>query len=128
MKFTCGEQKHEAKSCPRCGSSFVCKPADIANCQCHSVDLLPATLAFLRKTEYGCLCACCLVEINQMVKRTLQDGFPKTAGELREGVHFYWENGKVVFTEYYHLLRGFCCRSGCRHCAYGYWQKAAAIT
>jgi len=31
---------------------------------------------------------------------------------------FYWENGKFVFTERYHLRRGVCCGSGCRHCPY----------
>ncbi|WP_185152805.1 DUF5522 domain-containing protein [Fulvivirga aurantia] len=33
---------------------------------------------------------------------------------------FYIENGLYVFTEKYHLKRGYCCRSGCRHCPYGY--------
>ena len=28
------------------------------------------------------------------------------------------ENGKVVFTEEYHLRRGRCCGSGCLHCPY----------
>ena len=32
---------------------------------------------------------------------------------------FYWEDGKMVFTEQYHLKRGSCCDSGCRHCPYG---------
>ncbi|HRG08671.1 MAG TPA: DUF5522 domain-containing protein, partial [Cyclobacteriaceae bacterium] len=31
---------------------------------------------------------------------------------------FYWENGLLVFTEAYHLKRGFCCQNGCRHCPY----------
>lgn len=31
---------------------------------------------------------------------------------------FYMENGYVVFTEAYHLKRGYCCGSGCRHCPY----------
>lgn len=31
---------------------------------------------------------------------------------------YYLENGYVVFTEYYHLKRGYCCGSGCRHCPY----------
>lgn len=31
---------------------------------------------------------------------------------------FYWENGLMVFTEAYHLKRGYCCQSGCRHCPY----------
>jgi hypothetical protein len=28
-------------------------------------------------------------------------------------------NGDMVFTEKYHLKRGYCCQSGCRHCPYG---------
>lgn len=31
---------------------------------------------------------------------------------------FYYENGKKVMTEEYHLKRGYCCGSGCRHCPY----------
>ena len=36
-----------------------------------------------------------------------------------EGVDFYREGAYVVFTEAYHLRRGYCCESGCRHCPYG---------
>jgi hypothetical protein len=38
-----------------------------------------------------------------------------------EGVHFYLDLGKVVFTEAYYLQRGVCCGSskqGCRHCPF----------
>ena len=28
------------------------------------------------------------------------------------------DHGKRVFTETYHLRRGFCCSSGCKHCPY----------
>jgi len=31
---------------------------------------------------------------------------------------FYWEDGKMVMTEKYHLKRGSCCVSSCRHCPY----------
>lgn len=31
---------------------------------------------------------------------------------------FYYENGFVVFTAAYHLRRGYCCNSGCRHCPF----------
>jgi len=31
---------------------------------------------------------------------------------------FYIENGLVVYTAAYHLKRGSCCGSGCRHCPY----------
>jgi hypothetical protein len=34
--------------------------------------------------------------------------------------YYYDKNGNMVFTEKYHLKRGYCCKSGCRHCPYGY--------
>ena len=33
--------------------------------------------------------------------------------------HFYYEGPYLVFTAAYHLKRGSCCHSGCRHCPYG---------
>lgn len=35
-----------------------------------------------------------------------------------EGVDYYVENGRWVFTAAYHLRRGVCCGRGCRHCPY----------
>jgi hypothetical protein len=31
---------------------------------------------------------------------------------------FYFEGPYLVFTAAYHLKRGYCCNSGCRHCPY----------
>ena len=31
---------------------------------------------------------------------------------------YYYEGSNMVFTEQYHLKRGYCCGNGCRHCAY----------
>ena len=31
---------------------------------------------------------------------------------------FYWDGPYLVFTAAYHLKRGFCCNSDCRHCPY----------
>jgi hypothetical protein len=40
---------------------------------------------------------------------------------LKEGEDFYYnENGFLVFTEAYHLKKGYCCGNGCRHCPYEY--------
>lgn len=33
------------------------------------------------------------------------------------------EEGYIVFTEKYHLKRGYCCKSGCKHCPYGYDKR-----
>lgn len=39
--------------------------------------------------------------------------------ELTEGRDYYInEDGYVVFTEQYHLDKGFCCGNGCKHCPY----------
>jgi uncharacterized protein DUF5522 len=31
---------------------------------------------------------------------------------------FYYEGPYMVFTAAYHLKRGYCCNSDCRHCPY----------
>ncbi|MBC7383620.1 MAG: hypothetical protein H7296_11630, partial [Bacteroidia bacterium] len=31
---------------------------------------------------------------------------------------FYYEHAYIVFTEFYHRLRGYCCGNNCRHCAF----------
>ena len=44
---------------------------------------------------------------------------PKPAPQPDSGSADYSiENGLLVFTAAYHLKRGFCCGSGCRHCPY----------
>ena len=43
---------------------------------------------------------------------------------LKEGEDFYFTaEGYKCFTEKYHLKRGYCCKSGCRHCPYGFDKK-----
>lgn len=38
-----------------------------------------------------------------------------------EGVDFYFnEDGFMVFTETYHLNRGYCCKNKCKHCPWNY--------
>ncbi|HEX8163342.1 MAG TPA: DUF5522 domain-containing protein [Pyrinomonadaceae bacterium] len=41
-----------------------------------------------------------------------------------EGEDYYFEGAFVVFTERFHLRRGYCCESGCRHCPYGFEREA----
>ena len=42
---------------------------------------------------------------------------------LIEGEDFYFEGPYMVFTAKYLLERGYCCKSGCRHCPYGYSRE-----
>jgi len=39
---------------------------------------------------------------------------------LSDEDYYFNEQGYVVFTAAYHLKRGYCCKSGCRHCPYGF--------
>jgi hypothetical protein len=41
-----------------------------------------------------------------------------------EGVDYYMDGPYLVFTEAYHLKRGYCCQSGCRHCP---WRQTEAL-
>ncbi len=41
-----------------------------------------------------------------------------SSNEFIENRDFYLENGFYVFTSEYLKKRGYCCKSGCRHCPY----------
>ena len=47
---------------------------------------------------------------------SVEHGEPFPLIELED---YYYEGEMIVFTARYHLLRGYCCQSGCRHCPYG---------
>ena len=32
--------------------------------------------------------------------------------------HYYMDGNKLVFTEQYHIDRGYCCGNNCRHCPF----------
>lgn len=32
--------------------------------------------------------------------------------------YYFLPDGRLVFSENYHLKRGYCCGSGCRHCPF----------
>lgn len=114
--------KHEEKYCQKCNTIFTCKMGDIANCQCNTVKLCEATIDFLSKTTFDCLCKDCLAKINHDIKIAKCYQFPTQKEMFVEGLHYYKENNYQVFTELYHLLRGYCCRNNCRHCVYGFKQ------
>jgi len=37
------------------------------------------------------------------------------------------KDGYIIFTEKYHLKRGYCCKSGCKHCPYGFNKKTDSL-
>jgi hypothetical protein len=113
------------KICPRCKKEFRCNPENIAACGCSQVVLSNAAKTFLANTFFKCLCNDCLIEINRLVAMEKDHPFPGRGGDLLEGIHYYLEGEYRVFTEFYLMSRGFCCRSGCRHCPYGFKKRWA---
>ena len=103
--------------CPLCGGSNHCQlctpEAYKGPCWCVDVkfpeELLARVPVELRNKV--CVCRKCVTQFhreNSLVKTPLKP----MAGD------FYFENGLVVFTAAYHLRRGYCCGSNCRHCPY----------
>lgn len=115
--------KNEDRYCSKCNKIFTCKVEDIAKCQCTEVEISESTAEFLDNTFYDCLCKYCLEKLNEDIKSSKQFQFPTQKEMFVEGLHYYKENGNWVFTELYHLLRGYCCQSGCRHCVYGFKKQ-----
>ncbi|MGD0631569.1 MAG: DUF5522 domain-containing protein [Terracidiphilus sp.] len=56
----------------------------------------------------------------------MDDILPSAARLALEPEDFYFEGPSMVFTAAYHLKRGSCCGSGCRHCPYGFADADAA--
>ena len=44
----------------------------------------------------------------------------KPISKLEKDNFYYSKDGLIIFTEKYHLNRGYCCQSKCKHCPYGY--------
>lgn len=46
--------------------------------------------------------------------------------KVMAGEDYYFEKGLMVMTARYHLKRGYCCGSGCRHCPFDPRHHAGA--
>ncbi|HKO99639.1 MAG TPA: cysteine-rich CWC family protein [Pyrinomonadaceae bacterium] len=99
------------KKCSICGESFGCGATNPDQpCWCTELPRVEIT------EGDDCRCPKCLTEIVDREKRESESG--TEVAELIEGIDFYLEGSSLVFTALYHLKRGYCCDSGCRHCPY----------
>ena len=106
--------------CSKCKQSLVCRPDDIQNCHCSQIQLSKETLQFLNDTYYdSCLCNECLQNLDHLVQKASKAELPES-DQLVKGIHYTIENGLWVFTEYYHIQKGYCCNNKCKNCPYGY--------
>lgn len=117
-----------SKICPQCQSDFSCTTAADESCWCMDY---PALLS--PKDQTACLCPNCLAEVLQKEVQQITNAilagdrpndvaqlYPQPNRKMIEGIDFYREGGRYVMTEWYHLKRGYCCGSKCRHCPYGH--------
>lgn len=51
----------------------------------------------------------------------------KNTSKLESTDFYYNDKGYRVFTEQYHLKRGYCCTNACEKCPYGYDKKTGRI-
>ena len=68
------ESSYTPRTCPRCGKLFVCRNDDVLNCQCVSVALSAADLAYIAERHEGCLCVHCL---RDLARERREAGTPK---------------------------------------------------
>ena len=81
------------------------------------------TIMPIGDNQQGCLCETCLSKIIQekiiqtLNSLNLQESISVAKNyqnyeKLIEGIDYFVEHGRYVFTKWYHLKRGICCRNG----------------
>ena len=122
--------------CVKCGVDMACgADSDTPSCGCKGFPRLPSEAG---GDGSQCLCPKCLgFVLNRSVERGIEEkgvsamvvlasenGINSVSDTVRgkpglvEHVDFQIENGKYVFSSWYHLKRGYCCGSGCRNCPF----------
>lgn len=100
---------NKMNTCPKCDGKFSCQVTNPNGCWCMD---FPPLLAVERAEN--CLCKTCLEkEIEMQQNKEKQKPQPLVINE-----DYYIENGRWVFTSAFHLKRGKCCGSNCRHCPF----------
>jgi hypothetical protein len=114
------------KICQKCGTTFTCRTVDGNVCWCNSFPPI-----FRPDENSTCMCSTCLHNaMKTTIEEYVKDISPEQAAKLDlrryqtrqsiQDIDYYIENGNYVFTKWFHLKRGECCKNGCRHCPYGF--------
>lgn len=110
------------KKCSSCNSTFGCD-ADTKGVACWCTRV--SRVVELPEPGVDCLCPQCLEKkiASPSLESNASSPEPEANSDgprvLVAGEDYYLEGGNLVFTRRYHLMRGYCCESGCRHCPYG---------
>lgn len=112
-------------ACSNCQASLVCNVDNITTCWCNE---LPAILPLAEVTT-SCLCRdCTLDKINQFLNSLYQQPLKKQLtfakpfynnnANLIEHLDYEMQNNYMVFTRWFFLKRGRCCKNNCKNCPY----------
>lgn len=103
--------------CPLCGKENHCelsKPNGCSSlCWCHSQQIPAEILERIPKEARNKVCIC-----RDCVDHSKEDSSSSVDESNGDAQDYYMEGGQLVFTAQYHLKRGYCCKSACRHCPY----------
>jgi hypothetical protein len=115
----------DAAHCPLCRRVNECQLCSVAAykgpCWCARMEIPDALLAEVPSDlrNQACVCRDCVLKF----QRKQSDAVPR---KVLPGDFYFDAGGLMVFTAAYHLRRGYCCGSGCRHCPYTGKEPAAA--
>lgn len=105
--------------CPLCGRANNCQlcTANVYKgpCWCAKAQI-PEALLFqvpLELRNRSCICEKCVAAFHRA-----SNAAAARQEKLLPGDFYFDLGGLMVFTSAYHLRRGYCCNSGCRHCPY----------
>jgi hypothetical protein len=107
----------DAGDCPLCGQPNDCQLCTDAAykgpCWCAKVKIPDELIAQVppELRNSACLCRNCVMKFHRA----------KTNGVASLKIlpgDYYFDGGLIVFNAAFHLRRGYCCDSGCRHCPY----------
>jgi hypothetical protein len=106
----------EPALCPLCGRQNDCQLCRVDShkgpCWCANMTVPEELLALVAPElkNRACICRQCVADFWER---------HESASKAIPVRDFYFDkDGLMVFTAEYHLRRGYCCGSGCRHCPY----------
>src|SRR5260221_12348546 len=111
--------QHDPGRCPLCGNSNGCQLCDVGSdkgpCWCTKTSIPDGLLAMvpIELRNRACICQACVTAFWREQEQVKARPLAITPGDF-----YFDQNGLMVFTAAYHLRRGYCCGSGCRHCPY----------
>ena len=103
--------------CDICQTKFEANLVDKIPSQ---TEITPSLKVHFEKSFFKCICHNCLIQFQKLDDMAQKYPFPQQPNAYIQGVHYYIEGGYWVFSTLYHYQKGYCCKNGCRHCAYGY--------